>query len=105
MAVESPRELDSLWSASGHEEAFTDLDHLFYPRNIAVVGASPKGGGFMWGGNSFIEGSIKLNFKGKIFPVNPKADNILGIKAYKSVRDIPDEVDLAIFSVPHSVVL
>ena len=83
------------------------LETLFYPKNIAVVGASPKGGlaGGRWGGNTYIEGSIKLHFKGKIFPVHPTAKNILGITAYKSVRDIPADVDLVIFSVPFKVVL
>ena len=83
------------------------LETLFYPKNIAVVGASPRGGlaGGRWGGNSYIEGSIKLHFKGKIFPIHPTAKSILGFTAYKSVRDIPDEVDLVIFSVPSRVVL
>jgi len=83
------------------------LETLFYPKNIAIVGASPKGGlaGGRWGGNTYIEGSIKLHFKGKIFPVHPTAENILGITAYKSVRDIPADMDLVIFSVPFKVVL
>ncbi|MBW2179721.1 MAG: CoA-binding protein [Deltaproteobacteria bacterium] len=82
-----------------------ELDSLFYPKNIAVIGASPKATGFLWGGNSFLEGAIKLNFKGKLYPVHPTAESILGLTAYKSILDIPDEVDLVIFSVPHSVVL
>ena len=83
------------------------LETLFYPKNIAVVGASPRGGlpGGRWGGNTYIEGSIKQHFKGKIFPIHPTAKSILGFTAYKSVRDIPDEVDLVIFSVPFKVVL
>jgi len=89
------------------EKAPHPLETLFYPKNIAVVGASPKGGlaGGRWGGNTYIEGSIKLHFKGKIFPVHPTAETILGLTAYKSVRDIPDDVDLVIFSVPFKVVL
>ena len=86
-------------------EIIKELDPLFYPKNIAVIGASPKPAGFLWGGNSFLEGAIKLNFKGKLYPVHPTAKSILGLTAYKSVLDIPDEIDLAIFSVPHSVVL
>jgi acyl-CoA synthetase (NDP forming) len=83
------------------------LENLFYPQNIAVVGASPRGGlpGGRWGGTTYIEGSIKQHFKGKIFPIHPTAKSILGLPAYQSVRDIPDEVDLAIFSVPFKVVL
>ena len=83
-----------------------NLNELFYPKSLAVVGASPKRGYLnRWGGNTFIEGAIKLNFPGNIYPINPKADSILGIKAYKSVRDIPGEVDLVIFSIPFTAVL
>ncbi|MBI4765744.1 MAG: CoA-binding protein [Deltaproteobacteria bacterium] len=83
-----------------------NLNDLFYPKSLAVVGASPKRGYLnRWGGNTFIEGAINLNFPGNIYPVNPKAESILGLKAYKSVRDIPGEIDLVIFSIPFSAVL
>ncbi|MCP4756524.1 MAG: acetyl-CoA synthetase [Proteobacteria bacterium] len=81
------------------------LDRLFYPKTVAVIGASPKKSGFAWGGNTFIEGMIKCNFQGKIYPVHPKADSILGLQTYPSLLDIPGEIDLAIFSIPHSQVL
>jgi acyl-CoA synthetase (NDP forming) len=81
-----------------------ELHHLFYPRSIAVVGASAKGSGFMWGGNTFIEGAIKMNFQGRIYPVHPSANTILGLPCYRSVRDIPEAVDLVILSIPHSAV-
>jgi len=81
------------------------LQPLFYPKTIAVIGASPDGDAFRWGGKTFIEGLVKQNFRGKVFPVHPKAETVLGFKVYKSVSDIPDEVDLAIFSVPASAVL
>jgi acyl-CoA synthetase (NDP forming) len=89
------------------ETSIHPLDTLFYPKNIAVVGASPRGGlpGGRWGGTSYIEGSIKQHFKGKIFPIHPTAKSIFGLPAYPSIRDIPDEVDLVIFSVPSKVVL
>jgi acyl-CoA synthetase (NDP forming) len=79
------------------------LQKLFYPESIAVVGASPKGN-FGFGGNGPILGAIRQNFQGNIYPVHPKAEAILGYKAYASVRDIPGKVDLAIFSVPLAVV-
>jgi len=82
-----------------------DLDTLFYPKTIAVVGASPYSHDFRWGGKTFIEGLVKQNYLGKICPVHPKAEHVLGLKAYPSVRDIPYDIDLAIFSVPASVVL
>jgi acyl-CoA synthetase (NDP forming) len=78
-----------------------ELHHLFHPRNIAVVGASPKSDPMMMSqGNNYIKGSIEQNFSGKIFPVHPRAKAILGIQAYHRVRDIPDPVDLVIFTVP-----
>jgi len=80
------------------------LDRLFYPRSIAVVGASTGNNSHVFGGNSPILGSIKQNFNGHIYPINPKAERILGYKAYPSVRDIPGEVDLVIFTIPVSAV-
>ena len=89
------------------EKSVHPLEDLFYPQNIAVVGASPRGGlpGGRWGGTTYIEGSVRQHFKGKIFPIHPTAKSILGLPAYPRIRDIPDEVDLAIFSVPFKVVL
>lgn len=82
----------------------TDLDRLFMPRNIAIVGASPKVN--MWvQGNNYIRGSINQGFKGKIYPVHPSGENILGFQSYRRVRDIPGEVDLVIFAVPIKSVL
>jgi len=77
-----------------------DLKPFFYPKAIAVVGASPFSQDFRWGGKTFIEGLVKQNFLGQVAPVHPKAENVLGLKAYKSVRDIPYDIDLAIFSIP-----
>jgi acyl-CoA synthetase (NDP forming) len=82
-----------------------DLDPLFYPKSIAIVGASAGGSGAMWGGNTYLEGSIKMNFQGRLYPVNPRAESILGIKAYGNILEIPDEIDLAIFSIPYSAAL
>jgi acyl-CoA synthetase (NDP forming) len=83
----------------------SDLNRLFYPKNVAVVGASPDGGDFRWGGRTFIEGLVKQNYRGKVCPVHPKAESVLGFKAFKSVCDIPEDVDLAIFSIPASATL
>ena len=81
-----------------------DLEPFFYPKTIAVVGASPHSHDFRWGGKTFIEGLVKQNYLGKVCPVHPKAENVLGLKAYRSVRDIPYDIDLAIFSIPASAV-
>lgn len=87
------------------EASNNSLERLFYPRSIAVVGASPDGDAFRWGGKTFIEGLVRQNYRGNVYPVHPKAETVVGIKAYKNVCDIPDEVDLAIFSVPASAVM
>ena len=86
------------------DETHNSLDRLFMPRSIAIVGASPKDGPRVQG-NNYIRGSIGLGYKGKIYPVHPSGENILGFQSYKSVRDIPDEIDLVIFSVPIKAVL
>ncbi|MBU3917069.1 CoA-binding protein [bacterium] len=82
-----------------------ELDPLFFPESVAVIGATQQSNSFLWGGNSYIEGSVKQCFRGRIYPVNPKLDSVLGYKTYKSVLDIPDKVDLAIFSIPQKAVI
>lgn len=86
------------------EDEHPNLDRLFMPRNIAIVGASPKVNTWVQG-NNYIRGSINQGFKGKIYPVHPSGENILGFQSYKRVRDIPGEVDLVIFAVPIKSVL
>jgi len=74
-----------------------NLDFLFYPESVAVIGASNKEGKI---GNAIMKNLINFGFKGKIHPVNVKEEKILGIKAYKSVLEIPDNVDVAVISIP-----
>ncbi len=68
------------------------MQAIFLPSTVAVVGAprSPKPG------LVFLQALLDPGFKGRVFPVNPMADEILGMKAYPSVSAIPDELDLAI---------
>lgn len=76
-----------------------ELHSMFYPRSVAVVGVSTNPQG--WGGHSFIQRLKKTGFPGNIYAVNPKAtSDILGVKAYPSVRDIPEPPDMVIVSVP-----
>jgi len=77
------------------------LDRLFMPASVAVIGASndtKRGGGFL------LKGLIRNNFKGKLHPVNPKESEIMGLKGYPSVLDIPGEVDLAVIAVSAGIV-
>lgn len=79
------------------EEIRASMKRLMQPRSVAVVGASNEQGKI---GNSVMRNLVDGGFPGEIHPVNPKADEILGLKAYKSVADIPGEVDVAVFAVP-----
>ncbi|CAM5245905.1 acetate--CoA ligase family protein [Streptomyces hirsutus] len=67
------------------------------PRSVAVIGASAEPGKI---GNSVMRNLVDGGFAGEIHPVNPKSDDILGRKAYKSVTDVPGEVDVAVFAIP-----
>ncbi|MFC1901096.1 acetate--CoA ligase family protein [Chloroflexota bacterium] len=77
------------------------LEEIFHPKSIAVVGASGGDSGMGF----FLTALIEHGFKGKIYPVNPKHSEIMGVKAYPSVKDIPEPFDYAIFAIPASEVL
>ncbi len=79
-----------------------NYDFFFKPRSIAVIGASRHPGKV---GYDTLKNLIDDNFEGKIYPVNPSASNILGLKAYKSVGKIEDEIDLALVIVPAELVI
>lgn len=72
------------------------LEEVLHPQSIAVVGASGSGGR----GAGFITPLLDFGFKGKIYPVNPKYSEVLGMKAYPTIKDIPDTVDFVISAVP-----
>lgn len=72
------------------------IDKLFNPSSVAIIGATPKEGKV---GRVLVENFIK-RFKGKIYPVNPSYDEVLGLKCYRSVKDIPNSVDLAVVAIP-----
>ncbi|MBM4453395.1 MAG: hypothetical protein FJ013_02295 [Chloroflexi bacterium] len=78
------------------------LDIFFYPTSVAVVGASREP---MSVNYRLVDNLVKLGFKGNIFPVNPNADEIVGLKAYASLRDIGAEVDLVVSAVPARMTL
>jgi acetyltransferase len=74
-----------------------NLEPLFRPRSIAVVGASANQRSQ---GYEYVEGLVKMGFPGPVYPVNPKLDGLLGLKAYPRLEDIPGEVDFVISAVP-----
>jgi acyl-CoA synthetase (NDP forming) len=81
-------------AASPQEEL--DLHDLFYPKSVAVIGASGVPGKLGW--NVFTN-LVTHNFKGKLYPINPRAEEIHGIKAYPRISAVPEPVDVAIILV------
>lgn len=79
-----------------------EIDALFHPRSIAVVGASanPRSQGY-----EFVQGLHEAGFPGPIYPVNPRLDELFGRKAYARLADIPGTVDFVISAVPATAVL
>ncbi|MEM4075012.1 MAG: acetate--CoA ligase family protein [Metallosphaera sp.] len=76
------------------------LDYLFRPRSIAVVGASRNREKV---GNVLFR-NISSTFRGKVYPVNNKSEVIEGVKSFKSLKDIQDDIDLVVVSVPRESV-
>lgn len=76
------------------------MEKFFTPSSVALVGASATPGKI---GNSILDSLMNHDYKGKVYPVNPKADSIFGAKCYPSVAAIPDPVDLVVVSVDLSV--
>lgn len=75
---------------------------FFRPRSVAVVGASREPGRV---GYAVVKNLIDGGFKGRIYPINPRATEILGLKCYPSIRDVPEpEVDSALISIPAALV-
>jgi acetyltransferase len=77
------------------------LDSLFRPRGVAVIGASNNTFSI---GNRVVKNLINHNFKGGIYPVHPKESEILGLKAYPSILDVPGPVDIASIVVKNTMV-
>src|SRR4030042_1351961 len=80
---------------------FAALDRIFHPRSVALLGASNKQGKI---GRVFMERFLEMGFQ-KLYPVNPGESEILGVKAYRTLADTPDPVDLAIVVTPTDSVL
>ena len=85
-----------------NEDILETMTRMFKPRGIAVIGASESEGKI---GNSVMQNLVNGGFQGEIYPINPKADEILGKKAYKDVSELPDGVDLAVFCIPAKFVI
>jgi acetyl coenzyme A synthetase (ADP forming)-like protein len=78
-------------------EILTAMQRIMNPRSVAVIGASAEDGKI---GNSVMKNLINGGYRGTIYPIHPKAQEILGRKAYPSVLKVDGEVDVAVFAIP-----
>jgi len=78
-----------------------ELDAIFKPRSVAIIGATPKKGTI---GRETLNNCFSAEFRGKIFPVNPRYEVIHSVKCYSTILDVPDAVDLAVVIVPKEFV-
>src|SRR5262245_52807724 len=88
-AVGTPGDGTDWTRLAGEDAATHPLAPLFYPRSVAVVGASPKGGY----GLGVINSLTSFGFAGPIYPVNPNYDTIAGLTTYPEITAIPEPVD------------
>ena len=79
-----------------------DLAPIFSPRTIAIVGASARPGSV---GSEVMNSILRFGYTGSVFPINPNAHEINGLRAYQSIVDVPDPVDLALIVVKRDLVL
>jgi len=91
-----PGAVKEYWRPS-RKEILASMNRIMKPKSIAVIGASAEDGKI---GNSVMKNIIDGGYRGELYPVHPKAGEILGRKVYKSVLDIPGRVDVAVFCIP-----
>ncbi|MDY6845076.1 MAG: CoA-binding protein [Thermodesulfobacteriota bacterium] len=80
-----------------------DLGFILNPQSVAVYGVSRRSG-FAWG-RSIFDQLLRGGFQGKVYAINPKADEIAGHKAYHSISAIPEQVELAVLALPVDMVI
>ncbi|WP_454757755.1 acetate--CoA ligase family protein [Cupriavidus campinensis] len=79
------------------EQIVKQMNRIMRPDTVAVIGASAEDGKI---GNSVMKNLINGGYQGKIYPIHPKAEEIMGMTAYKSVLDVPGNIDVAVFAIP-----
>jgi acetyl coenzyme A synthetase (ADP forming)-like protein len=79
------------------QEILGAMQRIMNPRAVAVIGASAEDGKI---GNSVMKNLINGGYQGSIYPVHPKAPEILGRKAYSSVLEVAEDIDVAVFAIP-----
>ncbi|MBU6506867.1 MAG: acetate--CoA ligase family protein [Alphaproteobacteria bacterium] len=81
----------------GKDEIVRAMNPIMRPKSVAVIGASAEDGKI---GNSVMKNLINGGYEGNIYPIHPSASEILGRKVYKSVLDVPGDIDVAVFCIP-----
>ncbi len=84
-----------------HDDIVRAMNRIMKPDAVAVIGASAEEGKI---GNSVMKNLINGGYAGKIYPIHPKAEEIEGIKAYRSVKDVEGPIDVAVFAIPAALV-
>src|SRR5678815_3814842 len=86
------------------ERRFTNrqIDRLLRPKSVAVVGASDRTGAL---GATLLNNLVQYEFAGEIYPVNPKRDELLGLKVYHEIAELPEGIDCAVLAIPRPFVL
>ena len=79
------------------DEIVRAMNRIMRPKSVAVIGASAEDGKI---GNSVMKNLINGGYQGTIYPIHPSATEILGRKVYRSVKDVPGEIDVAVFCIP-----
>jgi acetyl coenzyme A synthetase (ADP forming)-like protein len=79
------------------DEIVHQMNRIMKPDAVAVIGASAEDGKI---GNSVMKNLINGGYRGKIYPIHPKASEIMGLPAYPSVKDVPGGIDVAVFAIP-----
>ncbi len=87
--------------AREHRAEARSVARLLAPKAVAVIGASRERG---TAGHEVFRSLMQHCFEGPVYPVNPSAPHVLSVRAYGDVRDVPDDIDLAIIAVPADVV-
>ena len=78
------------------------LKKILQPKSIAIIGASRKEGSL---GKMFVEAILRMHYSGDIYPINPKADFIDGLKVYPSIKALPQKPDMAVILLSYQYVL
>lgn len=76
------------------------LEPLFNPKSVAIIGASHHEGKI---GNIIVRNIVSSGYEGKIYPINPKGGKIFGLKVYKNIEEINDDIDIAIIVIPAKI--